>query len=128
MRAAHEVPSQSQAPGLGEPGANPLFFGVLIALTLGLVAGLTSSGTTTLLRSNLVFRVAVGGIVAGVAYVAVAAVRFAWHRRTFKGFRGPGFGADAPEQIARARQPHGPTKSRSSWTTRSSRSTILMHG
>lgn len=85
--------------GLGPPGPNPLFFGVLGALAIGAVAGVTSSDTKTLLVSNLVFRLAVGGIAFAVTYGVVAAIWFAWHRRTFKGIRVAGSGADAPDQI-----------------------------
>lgn len=85
--------------GLGPSGPNPLFFGVLLALAIGAVAGAVSSSSKTLLASNLVFRFVVGGVAFGVTYVVVAAIWFAWHRRTFKGIRLAGSGADAPEQL-----------------------------
>jgi hypothetical protein len=94
---ADQEPRKPQ--GLGPPGPNPLFFGVTGAIGAGLLAAVTSSGTKTLIGSNLVSRLAVGLIVFGVAYAVVAALWFAWHRRTFKGVHGPGFGADAPDQI-----------------------------
>lgn len=85
--------------GLGPSGPNPLFFGVLAALVAGAGAGATSSDSKALLGSNLIFRFVVGGIVFVVIYGVVAAIWFAWHRRTFKGVRVAGSGADAPEQI-----------------------------
>jgi predicted ABC-type sugar transport system permease subunit len=70
-------------PGLGRPGPNPLFFGVLVAVGLGGAAAAVASDKTTVVHSNLVFRLIVGGIMAAVAYGVVAALWFAWHRRTF---------------------------------------------
>jgi hypothetical protein len=97
--ATQKRPLRLRPPGLGPPGPNPLFFGVVVALAIGVVAGVTSSGTKTLLGSDLVFRLAVGGIAFVLTYVVVAAVWFAWHRRTFKAIHLAGAGADAPEQI-----------------------------
>ncbi len=84
-------------PGLGRPGPNPLFFGVIAAIALGVVVA-ASTGDAKLLHSNLVFRVVVGGIVSAVAYGAVAAIWFAYHRRTFQSLNVAGSGAQAPDQ------------------------------
>jgi hypothetical protein len=84
--------------GLGPPGLNALFVGVCGAVIIGVVAGASSSNTKKVLGSNVVFRLVVGGIVFAIAYAAVAALWFAWHRRTFKGLHLGGIGADAPAQ------------------------------
>lgn len=90
---------RSGSSGLGPSGPNPLFFGVLLALALGIVTGLEGGNRKTLLASNVVFRLAVGMVAFAVVYLVVAALWFAWHRRTFKGIRLAGSGADAPEQL-----------------------------
>ena len=78
-----------------QPGANPLFFGVLAALAVGGLAAV-AAGDATVLHSNVIFRVAVGGAVAAVAYLAVVALWLAWHRKSFKklGFWGGAVEAD----------------------------------
>lgn len=91
--------NQPKSSGLGPPGPNPLFFGVLLALIVGVAAAVEGSGTKSVLGSNLVFRIVVGGISFVVAYGIVAALWFAWHRRTFKGVNLAGVGAQAPEQL-----------------------------
>jgi hypothetical protein len=62
---------------------NPLFFGTAGALLVGIAVG-AFAGEATLLHSNLLFRVVVGGAVAAVLYVAVVALWLAAQHRTFK--------------------------------------------
>ncbi len=95
---AGEERSSGRTTGLGAGGPNPLFFGVVFAVIVGLVGGILSTGSKTLLSSNLVFRVVVGAILFLVAYGVVAALWFAWHRRTFKGLKAGGVGVEAPDQ------------------------------
>jgi hypothetical protein len=92
------VPKFSQSV---KPGPNPLFFGVLAVVALGILAG-ALAGDGTLLNSNLVFRIAVGGAVAGAGYIIVVVAWLAWHRRTMTkfGFAGQTMEAGAsPETL-----------------------------
>ena len=89
---------QQRPPGLGPPGPNPLFFGVIAALVLGIVAGLIAGGEHEVVQSNAVYRLVVGAIVFVVFYGVVAALWLAWHRRTFKKVSVAGAGAEAPSQ------------------------------
>jgi hypothetical protein len=87
-------------PGLGPPGPNPLFFGVLGGLVLGNLAGLWvgDGEPAAALHSNFVFRIEVGVIVALVAYVGAAALWLAWHRSLFQRLTLGGAGLETPEQ------------------------------
>lgn len=88
-----------QPAGLGPPGFNALFLGVVIALVAGLAAG-DRAGGSTLLKSNLVFRTVVGGVAFGIVYCVVAALWFAWHRRTFQKLGAGTASAEAPANQA----------------------------
>jgi len=86
--------------GLGPPGWNPLFVGVLVGLVLGLVAGLCA-GTSkpgSALHSNAVFRVQVGFVVAFAAYAAAAALWLAWHKTLFQRFGFGNAGLEPPDK------------------------------
>lgn len=93
-------PESNSLPGLGPPGPNPLFFGVLGGLVLGIVAGLLAGDgePAAALRSNLVFRIEVGLVVALVAYVGAAALWLAWHRSLFQRLTLGGAGLETPDQ------------------------------
>ena len=84
-------------PGLGRPGFNPLFLGVLIAVLLALIAGL-EAGNDELLKSNLVYRFVVGGVVCAVLYAVVTVSWLAWHRRVLKRLNVAGTGGETPDQ------------------------------
>jgi hypothetical protein len=78
------------------PGPNPLFFGVLAAVVIGMAFGAVA-GDGELLHSNLLFRFVVGGAVAAILYITAAAMWLAWHRRTFTKLRIASSGVDAPD-------------------------------
>lgn len=104
MAGQSEGRKGSDGPRTGEPGFNPLFVGVLLAVVLGVIAGLFA-GDSTLLRSNLVFRFVVGGVVAAIAYAIIAALWLAWHRQLVKklGIAGQNFEPGNPAKEAEVR-------------------------
>lgn len=92
---------ESKVPqGLGQPGPNPLFFAMLVALCLGSLAGATAGdgAPSAALRSNLVFRIEVGAVAALTAYWAAAALWLAWHRTLFRRMGVGTAGVESPEQ------------------------------
>jgi hypothetical protein len=88
---------RQRPPGLGPPGPNPLFFAVLAALVVAVIAGI-AAGDNEIVSSNLVYRLVVGGIVLAVLYGVIAIVWLAWHRRVLKRLNVAGTGAEAPGQ------------------------------
>src|SRR3954451_8048248 len=88
--------NRRRPPALGPPGLNPLFWGVVLSLACGGVAG-ALAGDATILHSNLLFRLVVGGAVTAVAYAVVVVLWLAWHRRTLKRFGAAGANAEAPD-------------------------------
>ena len=86
-------------PGEGPVGPNPLFFGVLGAIALGVVAAVLA-GDAKVLQSNLVYRLIVGGVTTTIAYGVVAILWFAWHRLTLERLGVAGANAQAPAQQA----------------------------
>jgi hypothetical protein len=97
----HHSPSGTPAPqGLGPPGRNPLFWGVLGGMSLGVLAGVLVHGRApaAALNSELVFRIEVGLIVALVTYWAVGALWLAWHQTLFRRLGFGTAGAEPPER------------------------------
>jgi hypothetical protein len=86
--------------GLGEPGANPLFFAVLTGIGLAVAAALGAGdqAPSVALHSNMVFRVEVGLVVALATYFAIGALWLAWHRTLFHKIGFGNAGAESPEQ------------------------------
>lgn len=93
----------AESQGLGPPGPNPLFFGILLGLALGLTAGLAvePEDPAAALESEFVFRLVVGLAVAMISYWAAAALWLGWHRRLFQRFGVGSATAEAPAQQAR---------------------------
>jgi len=92
--------TRTKAPqGLGPPGPNTLFWGVLAGIGAGVIAGLLVEGRepAVALKSELVFRIEVGVIVAVVAYWAIGALWLAWHQTLFRKLGFGGAGAEPPE-------------------------------
>jgi hypothetical protein len=81
---------------------NPLFLAVCGALIVGLVAGLLAGDEHELVYSNLVYRLAIGGIVAALLYGVVVVVWLAWHRRALKRLNLGPAGAETPDQSTEA--------------------------
>jgi hypothetical protein len=96
-----DPPDKHPAPqGLGPPGSNPLFWGVLLAVVLGLVAALRVDPQTpkVALESEFLFRLIVGLAVAFVAYWVAAALWLAWHRTLFRRIGLGNASMETPEQ------------------------------
>jgi hypothetical protein len=96
-RKKQPPPATPKNQGLGPPGANPLFFGVLLAVGVGVVVAL-SAGDAEWFRSNALYRMGVGALATGIAYVVVAALWLGWHRRVFKKLGALGAAIEMPDQ------------------------------
>ncbi len=87
--------------GLKPLGRKFLVVGTLAAVIAGTAAG-AFAGDADLLRSNVLFRVAVGGGVFTVVYFVLSALFWASHGKTFKTFPLPwGGSAQAPDDDRR---------------------------
>jgi hypothetical protein len=69
---------------------------VLVVVAVGAVVA-ALAGDATLLRSNVVFRVVVGLVVAAGLYVVVVALWLAYHRKTFRSVGAAGATAEIPD-------------------------------
>lgn len=100
MSRATKNDPRAAPQGLGPAGWNPLFFGVLVGVILGLAAGILAGDRepAIALYSNIVFRVEVGLIVALVAYWVAAALWLSWHQTLFRRIGIGNTGVEPPEQ------------------------------
>jgi len=90
-------PAAPKDQGLGPPGANPLFFGVLLAVVIGVVVA-AFAGDAEWFHSNVLYRMGVGALATGIAYAVVTALWLGWHRRVFKKLTALGAGVEMPDQ------------------------------
>lgn len=74
----------ARPPGLGPPGPNPLFFGVLLSLLLGTLVGAFAGEGNRVAGSDLLYHLSVGGVAAAAFYAVVVVLWLAWHRRALK--------------------------------------------
>jgi hypothetical protein len=92
--------TQGAAPS---PGPNPLFFGVLVAVAVGVLVG-SAAGDGRVLESHALFRIVVGGAAFVVAYLVVAALWLGWQRRLFKRVHVAAGGVDMSDDDAVRRE------------------------